>query len=192
VLRNCHICLPHHSAVNSHRPRAICSRACRVCLAICEMADIHEQCINIKFCFKLRKTFRDTHEMTKNVYDFQCVSRTCYYEWLKRFKDGRQSINEGRPSTSCEDAPVAQVREILRSDSRLTVREIAEECNISIESCHDILPIKLEMHRVISKFVPRFVTQDQRYSRFAICEGLLDRASEDGNFLKRIITGHGP
>jgi hypothetical protein len=45
------------------------------------------------------------------------------------------------------------------------------------------------MHRVVSKFVPRLLTQDQRDSGAAICQELLDRASEDVNFLKRIITG---
>jgi hypothetical protein len=57
------------------------------------------------------------------------MSRTRCYEWFKRFKDGRQSTHDepllGRPSTSCDDAHVAQVREIVRSNRRLTVREIA-------------------------------------------------------------------
>jgi hypothetical protein len=38
-------------------------------------------------------------------------------------------------------------------------------------------------------FAPRLLTQDQRESRVAICPELLDRASKDDNFLKRIITG---
>jgi hypothetical protein len=48
---------------------------------------------------------------------------------------------------------VAQVREIMHS-GRLTVQKIGEECNILIGSCRDILPRKLEMHWVVSKFVP--------------------------------------
>jgi predicted DNA-binding protein YlxM (UPF0122 family) len=156
------------------------------------MADIREQCINIKFCFKLRKTFTESHEMMKNVYGDQCMSHTCCYEWFKRFKDGRQSTHDELhlrwPSTSCDDAHVVQVREIVRSNCRLTVREIIEECNISKGSCHDTLTTKLEMHPVVSKFVPRLPTQDQKGSRVPICQELLDHASEDENFLKRIIT----
>jgi hypothetical protein len=57
-----------------------------------------------------------THEMMKKVYGDQCMSRTRCYEWFKRFKDGRQSLQDeprlGRPSTSCDDAHVAKVREI--------------------------------------------------------------------------------
>jgi hypothetical protein len=54
----------------SHHPRA--------CLAIFEMADIHEQRINIKFCFKLGKMFTETHEMMKNVYGDQRMSHIRY------------------------------------------------------------------------------------------------------------------
>jgi hypothetical protein len=74
------------------------------------------------------------------------MSRT-RYEWFKRFKDGQQSTHHkprlGRPLTSSDDAHIAQVHEIMHSNCRLTVREIEEECNISIGSCHDILTTKL-------------------------------------------------
>jgi hypothetical protein len=79
-------------------------------------------------------------------------------EWFKRFKDDRQSTHDephlGRLLTSYDDYYVTQVREIVHSNRRLTVREIAEECNILIGSCHDILTTKLERHRLVSKFAP--------------------------------------
>jgi hypothetical protein len=100
------------------------------------MADIHEQHINIKFCLKGAKTFTETQEMMNNVYGDQCMSHKRCYEWFKQFKDCRQWTHDepllGLPSSSCDDAHVAQVCEIVRSNCRLTVREIAEECNISI------------------------------------------------------------
>jgi hypothetical protein len=84
------------------------------------------------------------------------MSRTRCYECFKRFKDGRQSTHDeprlGRPSASCDDAHVPQFREIVHSTRRVT--EIAEECNISKRSCHDILTTKLEMRWVVAKFVP--------------------------------------
>jgi len=49
---------------------------------------------------------------------------------------------------------------------RLTVWEIAEDCNTSVGSCHEILVEKLEMHRVAAKFVPRLmVARSERQSR---------------------------
>jgi hypothetical protein len=47
---------------------------------------------------------------------------------------------------------------------------------------------KLEMHHVVPKFVPCLLTQDQRDSCIAVCQELLDRTSEDENFLKRIVS----
>jgi hypothetical protein len=68
----------------------------------------------------------------------------------------------GRTSTSCDNAHMAQVREIVRSNCHLTVREIVEEYKISIGSSHEILTTKLEMHQVISKFVPQLLTASER------------------------------
>jgi hypothetical protein len=102
--------------------------------------------------------------MLKEAYGDQCMGHTQCYEWFKCFKDGRQSTDSdprpGRPSTSTDAVHVAQVRAVVRSNSRLTVREIAEECNISAGSCHAILTEKLEMHWLAAKFVPRLLTED--------------------------------
>jgi hypothetical protein len=84
----------YHPAVLSYHPRAICSLACRVCLAIIKMADIHKQHVNIAFCFKLGKTFTEPHEMMKNIYGDQCMSRTDCHEEFKRFKDGQQPTHD--------------------------------------------------------------------------------------------------
>jgi hypothetical protein len=147
------------------------------------MSEFHEQRINFKFCVKLGKTFTKTHEMLKQVYGDQCVGRMQCFEWFKRFKDGQQSSDDGprpgRPSTSIDAVHVGQVCAVVRSNRHLMVREIAEECNISIGSCHTILIGKLEMHRVVAKFVPHLLTEDQREHRVAVCHKLLDRANED-------------
>ena len=59
---------------------------------------------NIKFCFKLGKTFSETLEMIQTVYGENVYGRTTIYEWYKRFKDGRTSIEDddrcGRTNTS--------------------------------------------------------------------------------------------
>ena len=57
---------------------------------------------------------------------------------------------------------------------RLTVRELAEECGISVGSCHHILTEELKMHRVAAKFVPRLMTSDQQAHGVQVCQDLLD------------------
>jgi len=45
---------------------------------------------------------------------------------------------------------------LINGDQRLgrsTVREIAEDCNISVGPCHEILVEKLELHRAAAKWL---------------------------------------
>jgi hypothetical protein len=136
------------------------------------MADIHEQHINIKYCFKLGKTFMETHEMMKNIYGDQRMSHTCCCGLNDLSTVGSQHMT----SRVCDGpqrrdgAHVAQVHEIMCCNHRLIVQEIAEKCNISIGSCHNILMTKLEMHQLVSEFVPQLLTQDHRHIRFTICQ----------------------
>ena len=53
-----------------------------------------EQRANIKFCFKLGKTFNETYQMMKKVYGDGCLSRSRIHEWLKRFQEGRETLKD--------------------------------------------------------------------------------------------------
>ena len=53
-----------------------------------------EQRANIKFCFKLGKTFTETHQMMKKVYGDNCLSRRRIHEWFKRFYEGREALED--------------------------------------------------------------------------------------------------
>jgi hypothetical protein len=57
--------------------------------AIIEMADIKEQKICIKFCFKPNKTAAETHQMLKETFGEQALKQARTFEWFKRFKDDR-------------------------------------------------------------------------------------------------------
>ncbi|GFX19233.1 HTH_48 domain-containing protein [Trichonephila clavipes] len=106
---------------------------------------------------------------------------------------GRQSMNNdprsGRPSTSGNEDKITQVKTVVHSDRRLTVREIAQECHISVGSCDEILRKDLNMRRVSAKFVPRLHTEDQQFQRLATSSDLFQSASDDPEFMKLIITG---
>jgi hypothetical protein len=95
----------------------------------------------------------------------------------------------GRPSTSTNDDHVERVRDVIRRNRHLTVREVADEVGIGIESCHKIITEKLQLRRVSAKFVPRLLTDDQRENRVEISQELLANGKGNENFLKNIITG---
>jgi len=78
---------------------------------------------------------------------------------------------------------------VIRGNRRLTVREVADEVGISIGFSHQIFTEKIEMRRVSAKFVPRFLTDDQKENRVEIIQEMLTSANGNENFLKNIITG---
>jgi len=121
------------------------------------------------------------------------MSQTQCYEWFKHFKEGRMLVSEdprsGRPSTSTNDDHVERVHAVIHGNRRLTVREVADEVGISIESCHKIFTEKPQMRRNSAKFIPRLLTDDQKENSVEISQELLTNANGNENFLKNIVTG---
>ncbi|GBO23081.1 hypothetical protein AVEN_56459-1 [Araneus ventricosus] len=83
-----------------------------------------EQRVNIKFCFKLGRTATETHEMLAKVYGVNAVSKKCVYEWFKRFRDGKEDVEDeprsGRPPTSTTPDNIKRVRRMPAVDRRLS------------------------------------------------------------------------
>ncbi|XP_035225407.1 protein GVQW3-like [Stegodyphus dumicola] len=131
------------------------------------MSENTEQRICINFCFKLGKTGTETCEMMKTAIGDEAMSRALVFEWFRRFKESWKSVGSdprsGRPSNSRNENKIAQVQAVVRSDHHLTVREIAQECGVSIGSCDEILRKDLNMRRVSAKLVPRLRTEDQQF-----------------------------
>ncbi|KAF0740779.1 protein GVQW3-like [Aphis craccivora] len=84
---------------------------------------------------------------------------------------------------------VAKLRKIIRSDRRMTKRELSSECNISFGSCQTILTEDLGMRRVCAKMVPKLLSQDQKNHRIEVCQSLKERTQNDPGFIKNVITG---
>ena len=93
-------------------------------IAIFTMCESTEQCICIKFCFKIGKTASETYQLLQQAYGEDAMGRTQMFDWFRRFKEGRTSV-ESDPSSGRK---IAEVRTIVRNNRRLTVREIADDC----------------------------------------------------------------
>ena len=81
------------------------------------------------------------------------------------------------------------MHEIIRTDRRLTIREVAEEVRIAFGTCQKILTEDLRMRCVTAKFVPRLLTAEQKDDRVSICTDLHDRAQNDSTFMSSVNTG---
>ena len=78
--------------------------------------------------------------------------------WFKRFKNGREDLNDdlrpGHPEVSNRAELVEKVREIIAIDANFTMRMLAEELNLSYCTIYTILTEDLGKRKVFARFVP--------------------------------------
>lgn len=84
-----------------------------------------DQRTNIKFCFKLGKAFTKTHHMRKH--DDDCLSRSRIYEWFKRFKEGREDLQDersGQRKDVVNEKNAEIVREFIKKEPKSSLKYI--------------------------------------------------------------------
>ncbi|UYV84186.1 hypothetical protein LAZ67_X001468 [Cordylochernes scorpioides] len=135
----------------------------------------------IKFCVKNEIKCADAFRMLTVAYGEATLDRSNVYRWYKMYSEGREDVNDeeraGRPSTSTTDEKINEVEKMILANRRITVREVAEDLNISIGSCHSIFINDLGMRRVAAKFVPKLLNCDQKQHRMNIANEMLDLAA---------------
>jgi hypothetical protein len=97
--------------------------------------------------------------MLQLVYDDSAVTMKMVYKWFEGFRNGCDSVEDGRSvcsSTSKTQENVERGSKMFRSNRQLTIREISEDLNISCGSVQNILTTNLNMRRLSAKFVPVF------------------------------------
>ena len=101
---------------------------------------------------------------------------------LSRLSPPRQAIHHTEETVAC-------VREILRTDRRLPIREAAGEVTIAFGKCQKIITEVLQMIRVTMKFVPLLLRAEQKDNHASVFTDLRERAQNDPNFTSSVMTG---
>jgi len=155
--------------------------------------ELIEQRAAIKFCVKLSHNASQTLEMLKTAYGDACLSRTSVFEWHKRFREGRTSLQddprEGRPSNAKSPDNIEAVRVLLQKSRRLTCRGIAETLGLSKTVVHEILTGPLNKRKVCSRFVPHSLRDEEKERRMLCSREIIDMADCDSDFLNSIVAG---
>ena len=125
-----------------------------------------EQRTNLKFLVRLGK---NPTEVLQDVYGDDAMSRAWVFEWHRRFKEGREDVEDdprsGRSSTSTTEENVEIIRQKVLGDRRLTVRMIANELDMNCERVWTIITKHLGMRKTCAKMVPRLLNEQQKERR---------------------------
>ena len=131
--------------------------------------------------------------MLRNVYGDSSMSRTRFFELHKQFAEGREDVKDDPKSrrlcTSTNDANVEKVRQLVRSDRRLTIRVISNEVEKDEETVRTILVDIFGMRKVCAKMVPRLLTEEQKVQQLNVCQDILSQLEAHDKLLENVITG---
>ena len=113
------------------------------------------------------------------------MSRTRVYEWHKRFKSGRDDVEDDlKPehlTTFRNDENIQNVNELVHSNRRMTVRMLAEELGLG----RTILTQGFDM----KKMVPKLLSDDQKACHVDLSRDVLEHLEGNPEFLDNVITG---
>ncbi|KAJ8928317.1 hypothetical protein NQ314_019129 [Rhamnusium bicolor] len=127
------------------------------------------------------------------VWDREETFNVIFDKYVQKFRNGRDKVenqsHKRRPATSVNEDNIQAVCELVESDRRITVTEIASEEDISVESVHTVILNTLGYRKISARWVPRLLSEAQKNVRKDICHRLLSRFEQEGEaFLDRIST----
>ena len=81
-----------------------------------------------------------------------------------------------------------KVQDLVYSDRRIQVEEIAQALGISHGSVSTILHDRLGMRKLTARWAPKSLSDEQMATRVSVCSALLKRFRSKDNFLLRLVT----
>ena len=113
--------------------------------------------------------------------------------WVGEFKRSRTSLEDetrsGRPSDATDEEMCNKVQDLVYSDRRIKVKEIANALLFSHGSVSTTLHDCLGMHKLTARWVPKSLSDKQMATRASVYSALLKRfRSKEDDFLSRLVT----
>ena len=143
----------------------------------------------IEFLVAEEDTSLKIHNQLKNVYKDNNIDYSNVKRWVQRFKKStanheemdKASIAEkprsGRPSTSVNPDNKTYADELIRTDRRITVEELASKLAVSIGSANSIVA-SLGYSKVCARWVSRQLTEHHETERVRAALSFLNTTRE--------------
>ena len=125
-------------------------------------------------------------------YGDSAPGKSTIIDWYAEFKRGRTSTDDtersGRPKLAVVPENIKNVHKIVLKDRKMKLRALADTLKISEGSVFTILHENLGMRKLLSTWVPRLLTPDQKQpvDDSECCLELFKRNKKD--FLRRYVT----
>ena len=148
----------------------------------------------IRYLYLKVKIGKEIHGELADVYWSSAPSYVQVKFWVGELKRGRTSLEDearsGRPLDATDEEMCKKIRDLVHSDRRIQVEEIAQALGISHGSVSTILHDRLGMHKLTARWVPKSLSNEQLATRASVCSALLKRCRSKDDFLLRLVTAY--
>lgn len=131
----------------------------------------------IFYNFKRGLTRLQCFEELTTVFSDKAPCLRTVERWYLEFQRGSSSLGdrhrEGRPKTAVTQENIDAVRQLIVEDRHATYREIEASLSISGTSVHSILHGHLGVKKLISRWIPHLLSEDQKTARVRWCRKTL-------------------
>ncbi|XP_067145300.1 protein GVQW3-like [Centruroides vittatus] len=145
--------------------------------------DKKEFCVLIKHCFLMGKSTVEAKQWLDKHYGDSAPGKLTVIDWYAEFKHGWTNTDDaehpGHPKSAVVPENIKKVHKIVLKDREVKLREIADTLKISEGSVFTILHDNLSMRKLLSKWVLRFLTPDQKQQRINDSERCLELFKRD-------------
>ena len=146
----------------------------------------------IRYLYLKGKTGKEIHGELADVYGSSAPSYAQVKFWVGEFKRSRTSLEDeagsGPPLDTTNEEMCKKVRDLVYSDRRIQVEEIAQALGISHGSVSTILHDRLGMGKRTARWVPKTLSDEQMATRASVCSSLLKRFRSKDDFLLCLVT----
>ena len=108
---------------------------------------------------------------------------------LAKFIAGQQQLKDaarlGRPATTTTKGDIEKKRNIIKTDARFTVRQLARRTNLSLARVHEILKKHLKVRKINARWIPHLLTDEQKKTRVTMAKKNLSRCTQ--SIVKRLL-----
>ena len=145
----------------------------------------------IRYLYLKGKTGKEIHGELADIYGSSASSYAQVKFWVGEFKRGRTSLEDearsGRPLDATDEEMCKKVRDLVYSERRIQVEEIAQALGISHGSVSTILHDRLGMRKLTARWVPKSLSDEQMATRASVCSALLKRFRSKNDLLLRRV-----
>ena len=96
-----------------------------------------------------------------------------------KFSAGQQQLKDparpDRPATTTTKGNIEKIQNILKTDARFTVRQLARMTNLSLARVHAILKKHLKVRKINAGWIPYLLPDEQKKTRGTMAKNIVKR-----------------